>query len=460
MKDYLKKRKKFIQDFNNILPKYKNELPHLIINEINENIYENSCFTSKQYSTNQQKHTIKYKKSFPKTVINCKKIKMLLNKEQKIIIDSWMDAYTRMYNETLVYIRENCPVFKNNINREKVLTIDKTKYANSIFLRSELMNIKKEIQKNTQIKELDYDTKIHTHTLDYAIRQLVSNIKSAITNTVRGNFKRFRIKFWKNSRPSKTIEIEKQYIKNDIICPKILKTIKYEFNDKPYNLSGINNNVKINYNKINNEYMLLIPNENKPQKVNNRNKIISLDPGLRTFMTGLSDKKIIKLGTDVNSKISRKLDKLDKIKNNKNISNKIKKKNETLINRKIHNMVDEVHWKCINYLTKNYDTVFLGDMSAKSIVNNKNSILSASMKVACLRSRYFEFRQRLEYKCNLNKVNYFLVNECYTSKICSLCGHYNDKLKGEKIYECPQCKISIDRDVNGCRNIFIKSQIE
>ena len=44
----------------------------------------------------------------------------------------------------------------------------------------------------------------------------------------------------------------------------------------------------------------------------------------------------------------------------------------------------------------------------------------------------------------------------YTSKICSNCGNYNKDLKAEKIYECVNCDLSIDRDMNGCRNIFMK----
>jgi hypothetical protein len=32
---------------------------------------------------------------------------MILNKEQKEILDKWFYAYTKMYNETLTYIRTN-----------------------------------------------------------------------------------------------------------------------------------------------------------------------------------------------------------------------------------------------------------------------------------------------------------------------------------------------------------------
>ena len=47
-----------------------------------------------------------------------------------------------------------------------------------------------------------------------------------------------------------------------------------------------------------------------------------------------------------------------------------------------------------------------------------------------MRSRYYEFSKRLKYKCELTKSKFKLVNEYYTSKTCSKCGNYNNKLKG------------------------------
>jgi putative transposase len=174
-------------------------------------------------------------------------------------------------------------------------------------------------------------------------------------------------------------------------------------------------------------------------------------------MTGLSEMEVVNIGTNVNKVIETKIKTLNKIKNNPKIKKKIKKKNEKTINRKIYNKVDDLHWKTIKFLTDNFNTVLIGNMSAKQIVKKSNKALSDDTKTACLRTRFYEFRQRLNYKCNLNKVNYVLVDECYTSKICSNCGNYNDKLKGEKIYNCKKCNTTFDRDVNACRNIFMKS---
>jgi transposase len=97
-------------------------------------------------------------------------------------------------------------------------------------------------------------------------------------------------------------------------------------------------------------------------------------------------------------------------------------------------------------------------MSPKSIVRKESKVLTNSQKVACLRTKYFVFRQRLEFKCKERGNVYKLVNEKYTSKTCSYCGEYKENLGGNKIYECDYCLTQIDRDVNGARNIYFNGQ--
>ena len=457
------KKKAFISNFKEVLKKNKNELP-IIIKKEEKILNTHSWFTIIEHNVEKVHNNLNVKRKTSEKYIKSKLVKMVLTKEQKLILNKWFMASTEMYNETLNYIRNRCSLFKNNIIRNKLKDIP-IKELSFISLRNNLKIQRDIIINNSQLENCDKDTKILTHILDATIHQLASNIKSAITNTYRGNFKRFRLKFWKMNRPSQTLEIELGYIRKNKICPNILGEIKYIYNKKEYQLPKILNSVKINYNKITDEYTLIIPQkyeakedktkENKDMIAN----VISLDPGLRTFMTGLSEDSTLDIGKNVNKIISLKLKRLDKIKNNENISNKIKKKNEIMINRKISNMIDDLHWKTISVLIGNYNNIFLGDMSAKSIVRKNNSVLSPMQKVACLRTKYYQFQQRLKYKCIATKTNFSLIDESYTSKTCSNCGNYNEKLKGEKVYNCNKCKLEIDRDINGCRNIYFKSML-
>ena len=54
-------------------------------------------------------------------------------------------------------------------------------------------------------------------------------------------------------------------------------------------------------------------------------------------------------------------------------------------------------------------------------------------------------------------VKVIICNEAYTSKTCSNCGFINPELKGDKVYNCKICKLSIDRDINGARNILLRA---
>ena len=68
---------------------------------------------------------------------------------------------------------------------------------------------------------------------------------------------------------------------------------------------------------------------------------------------------------------------------------------------------------------------------------------------------HFEFRQRCINKLG-DRIK--LVTEEYTSKTCANCGNINYDLGSSEIFNClnEKCNISIDRDVNGARNIFLK----
>ena len=52
----------------------------------------------------------------------------------------------------------------------------------------------------------------------------------------------------------------------------------------------------------------------------------------------------------------------DLIMGNELISYKIKKKNEKMINKKIFNIVYDLHWKTIKYLTNNNEIILMENM--------------------------------------------------------------------------------------------------
>ena len=224
--------------------------------------------------------------------------------------------------------------------------------------------------------------------LDYAIGLACSNYKSALTNLKRGNIKHFRIRYWKFNRKNKILDIEPQYFTNKTICPKIFGQIKCSYDGKEYELDEINSTCKLHYDKMSNKYTLLVPEKIKTEKCFNKRKIIFLDPGIRTFMTGLSEDEVIKIGWKAKYEIERYLVLIDE-KKKKNIPNKKKKKIEKLYNRKISSLVDDLHWKTIKYLTNKYKNILVGDMSVKGITNNETSNLTPINKRLAYRLKFY-----------------------------------------------------------------------
>ena len=135
------------------------------------------------------------------------------------------------------------------------------------------------------------------------------------------------------------------------------------------------------------------------------------------------------------------------------MTEKQKRKSENKRYKKINDLVNDLHWKAIKQLTDNYGTILIGNMSTKGIV--QNSINHMTKRIALI-MRLYVFRERLKYKCSVKGCNYKMIDERYTSKMCTFCGNIKDNLGTNKIYECTKCNNIIGRDVNGSRNIYMK----
>ena len=61
-----------------------------------------------------------------------------------------------------------------------------------------------------------------------------------------------------------------------------------------------------------------------------------------------------------------------------------------------------------------------------------NNVLSGPTKQAVMIMKYYQFKQRLAYKCNATQTYFMFVNEKYTSKTCSVCGNYKKILEEKK----------------------------
>ena len=190
-------------------------------------------------------------------------------------------------------------------------------------------------------------------------------------------------------------------------------------------------------------------------------KAIGLDPGLRNFMTGFDGYNFIQITNPDDSQRLMKLAKyIDKLVANKNkvfdsehrrkIISKIKS-----LRRKLSNLKKELNRKLACWLAKSYDVIFIPDFKVKNIFSRKKNN-KTNNRLSRLLS-HFEFRSLLAYHCAKNGSVMVTVNEAYSSKTCSKCGHVHQKLGSKKVFNCPNCGHHIDRDLNGAVNIYHNS---
>jgi len=401
---------------------------------------------------------------------NTKHLTNLQKQKTKLLssLNSIIKKKNKGWNKKLDIIRNDIHVTNQNItntNKElhnlNIEIEQNKKYHKKVYnivnfykLRTELKNNRETIIETSQHDQLNYNTKINVHNIDYAIKSACTSYKSCITNYINGHQKSFRVKFMRLNKKRKVMDIESSFIKQNQICYKILGEIKYTYNNMPYILTSTKN-VKIFYDSELEMYNLLVPEiVNTPQTTAKR--YIGIDQGIRTFATGLSNDHAIKIGTNMSGTIKKYFKRIDTI-NAKEENEKIRKRKVKKYTRKMKAQIDELHWKSINFLTENYKDIIIGKFSIKDCIKKEDSVLDKMTKrIGQLLSPY-KYRQRLQYKCATRGNNYIEQDEGYTTKICSKCGNYSKTIGGKKVYDCNKCHVEIDRDVNSGRGILIKS---
>ncbi|PAB60543.1 RNA-guided endonuclease TnpB family protein [Anaeromicrobium sediminis] len=202
-------------------------------------------------------------------------------------------------------------------------------------------------------------------------------------------------------------------------------------------------------------------------KENNNSNIIGIDKGYK-YLFAVSSGKFYgeKLNKFLNSETER-LNKVNKQRNrfwalykshleegNVKKANAIKENNLGKVkynhNKLKHNQTVKAYINhSLNELIKNE--------TPKEIVMEKLDFVSwndrypKSIKRKLSRWIKGYIRDRLEYKCDLNRVKYTYVNPAYTSKVCNMCGEFG-KRRGD-VFKCPKCG-EIHADSNASINIL------
>lgn len=446
------------------VPKLKNKM-------ISENT--NSWFDHTKYTDCDTTFIGRFKgEPKPKRFKKCLTVRLFLRKTQRIIINNWLNACTVIYNETVKLLKTK--KYDKFTSTKLFHTIRAILSApeNSVKDKVQEKSLKK-LNKIPNINEQFTNTHaVKKHILDYSIKEACKNYCSGRTQIKTKHIKQFELKELKFDRPNRVLTIEKTEFSKNAFFENVFGKIKGKYNGKRFKFDKVNSDSILKFNSKTNSYYLYVPcdvnvkSERKKIKKYRENedneteikKMISLDPGLRTFMTGITENSVEKICSNYTSMMKPLLKKETNL-SHKPTSSKIRKK-LNIVRRKIKNKIDDMQWKTINYLTKNHENIYIGDLSTKNVVKNGKSNLSGYLKKLLLRTNLYSFRERLKYKCAIRGVNCQVVNEYYTSKMCSCCGEINENLSSKKVFKCAECKVVLDRDVNGARNIYLKRYIK
>ncbi len=195
-------------------------------------------------------------------------------------------------------------------------------------------------------------------------------------------------------------------------------------------------------------------------------RVIALDPGNRTFLTGYDGENVLEIGKGDIGRIQRlSLHLDDLISRSTKVKSRQRRKMRIAADRireKIQNLVKDLHSKAVSLLVNSYKLIYLPTFDSSQMVvkingkGKKRRINSKSARQMLTLSHY-RFEQHLKQAAQRKGVIVAQVNESYTSKTCPRCGHVHHKLGGNKKFQCPKCQYAAPRDWNGALNIMIRA---
>ena len=121
-----------------------------------------------------------------------------------------------------------------------------------------------------------------------------------------------------------------------------------------------------------------------------------------------------------------------------------------LIQRRLSNIrLNHIHQTTTAIVKTKPSRIVVEDLNVQGMLKNKH--LSKAIQEQC----FHKFISILEYKSKFNSIEFVKADRFYpSSKTCSCCGAIKKDLKlKDRIFVCPSCNSSIDRDKNASINL-------
>ena len=400
-----------------------------------------------------------------------RKIRLYPTCEQREKLREWLNTRRFVYNKAVGFVESKknpyklfCAEMKEKREEKELSEIWKTMKENGKaekyvdMAKAEKINMGKLKNKYVTKVNIPDDEKWQLNTpaviRNIAIDDLDKAYKTAFSLLRNNQIKYFSMKFCSKKKDTPSMGLNKQNttIKNGKlkIFPRSLGEMKYSKKQKGFE---INHDPRIQFKH--NKWFLILPIKAKRRKYTNQNTHCSLDPGVITFQTAYTGNGVYKFDIDKRKieKLHEKLDLFKSLRDTGKIKRKAFKRRERKIYYRLNNLINDFQWKTCNFLTKNYKRILIPNFESQKI---SQKIKSKKVNRFLFQLRHYQFRERLKYKCKQRGCKFVLCTEEFTSKTCTHCGKIHTKLDCARIFNCDNCKLVIDRDVNAARNILIK----
>ncbi|KAJ3371269.1 hypothetical protein GGF31_003448 [Allomyces arbusculus] len=395
------------------------------------------------------------------------KLKVYPTPEQQKTLCKWFGTARYVYNRTLKHIKDSPGIKYSFENLRDQFVPAKVSYKVCQSCGVEVKSNRRKLKcpgcdydafdtntvpnPNIQPWEAETPTSVRAQ----AINDLVKAYKTCFANKRNGNIKSFNVSF-RTKKGDQSIYIEKTLVKFKdrqlFVFPRLLgqlrlggRTLK-----KWGNRLDFSKDMRLCWSK-GSGYHLCVPMTKTIVPSQPKQSMVALDPGLRKFMTGYSESEYFTVKRDMSKvlKLRAKIVLLQSLRAKHKLSNKTK---VAKLFTRLGHLTDDLHWKTITYLTTRYTDILLPSFESQDMMrgfrNRSNNRNFSELK-------FYLFKCRLVHKAEERGVRVYIVNEAYTSKTCTVCGCINN-VAGMEVIKCTQCHTTIDRDVNGARNIYLK----
>lgn len=334
---------------------------------------------------------------------------------------TWVIAYRWIYNWTIAQLRDG---------------IKKSAY--------DLQKLARESELPNWVKELP------GHQLQEAVADAVDAYRQARANKGIAKFKSCR-------RPSQVVKFKAGNYKKGQWYPTKVKGLTYRCPEGFPTECVYGTQLVFERGK----WYGIFPEYRQPTPTG-ESKVIALDPGVRTFLTGYDGDKIVEFGKGDIGRIQRLCSHLDQLMSRIDLSvdkrqRRAMRKASYRMRRKIQSLVKDLQNKVASFLVKEYKVIFLPTFSTSEMVVKSSRKLNKRTVRKMLSWSHYKFQEHLIQMAARHHVLVVLCNESYTSKTCPKCGHIHEKLGGNKTFQCPKCDFKAHRDWNGARNIMLRA---